>query len=253
MNWITIGLLAAGMNLVSFPASPDLQPAHCMPPTVISAGSNTLPGLNGMEIMKDAYVVSDVLTEDVSKLSGSSKVRLVTTEEQYILLEMLDANKKVTQVWNLDIGDFSAYGISATFEWIDANFDSYADELAIWWGTADGTNGMLEGYEMARDGILILDLNSGKDIVNFVFADHYLTYSAGENADTESEDFHAKMADDSDFQICDYSYQIQLIDGAIHLSNPLYENQNSEKCPAPEWKVGKYDFDFMTGKFALAE
>jgi hypothetical protein len=117
----------------------------------------------------------------------------------------------------------------------------------------DDPTATLDWRRDALIGAHHLDLNTGKDIVNFAFADHYLTYSAGENADTESEDFHAKMADDSDFQICDYSYQIQLIDGAIHLSNPLFENQKSEKCPAPEWKVGKYDFDFMTGKYALAE
>ena len=249
MNWTT---LLFALHFAGFHPQhqPNSQARPQIPTTLVGLGGNmTLPGLKGLGDFEEGYEMGEVLAQIPSPIKGIATVRVGVTTDQAIAIELVDASKSVANVWRLDIGEFNANNLSVKLAWTDANYDTAADELVIWWSTQDGTNGMLEGYEMEREGVLILNVNDGKDIVNFTYHDRYASYVAGKGVNTESEDFHAKMDDNSVWNICDYSYDVALKDGDLLVSGALTQVENMKDCHPAKYKEGKYEYNYENGLF----
>ena len=136
-------------------------------------------------------------------------------------------------------------------EWVDANRDDLKDELAIWWNTGDGNNGLLSGYEMERKGLIIFDVLNRTDLVNFVYYDYYSSYMEGPNADIDNEEYHAKMAEDSEWEVCSFSHEVIWKKGQIIISNPKQEVEGEGECLLTLVESGAYELDYTSNQFKL--
>ncbi|HEX2898703.1 MAG TPA: hypothetical protein VHS96_03180 [Bacteroidia bacterium] len=205
----------------------------------------------GLSEMTDAYTVEEVVAEIPSKVTGTSMIKLVATDGQELVLERIGKNPTTYVAYTLDIGEFNVYNTTVKMEWIDANYDTDDDDLVIWWSTGNANNGISGGYETERSGVMVINITEMKDFVNFVYVDQNRSYSEGPNADTEAEDYHAKMDENSIWETCSYSYDVQLKDGDLFVSKFEKEVEGSSQCKILQLEAGKYEYDILSGKYEL--
>lgn len=203
-----------------------------------------------IEISNDEYVIEEMLASIQSESTPGQNLSVVMSEDQNLYLEIGydETGKEESWIINLNV---SKFGLEINLEFTDANQDDFKDELVIWWSDSDGNNGMQNGFESAEKGLIIFDVTQRTEILNFVYLDHYSTYSAGENAATDDPDYHAKMADDTDWIICSYSHDIKLEDGEIQISNYYSDLEGEDKCVLTKYADGIYRYNVVEEKYQL--
>jgi hypothetical protein len=251
MNWIfvllttwAVGQLPSNTQVA---AESPAAPAVTMP----AAGGTTLPGMLGLKLMTETYTVEQVLAEIPSKVTGTSAIKLVATDGQQLVLERIGKNPTTYVAYVLDVEEFNAYTTTIKTEWIDANYDTDDDDLVIWYTTGNSNNGISGGYETERSGVMIINITDMTDYVHFVYNNQNRSYSEGPNANTEAEDYHAKMDENSIWDICSYSYDVQMKEGDLLVSKFEKEVEGSPKCKILQLEAGKYEYDILSGKYEL--
>lgn len=213
----------------------------------------TLPGHTGVEISDKTYVVEEIFGTVQSEYSKGQTLSVVLSEEQEFFLEIGYEKTGLEESWLIDLPVNNPYAFLATLEYTDANYDGIKDELVIWWSDGDGNNGINSGYEMQRQGVIIFDVMQRTEILNLVYVDNYLSYAAGENANTDDPEFHAKMAEDSEFTICSYSHDVSIVEGEVHISNFYSQSEGMDDCKLIEYVEGVYKYNVGEEVFKLKE
>lgn len=211
--------------------------------TAVLIEQTELPSSEVIELSNDAYVIEQMLASIQSESTPGQNLAVVMSEDQYLYLEIGYDKTGKAESWLIKLDVMNAFGLEVNLEFTDANHDDFKDELVIWWGESDGNNGLQSGFETSQSGIIIFDVMQRTEILNFVYSSHYSTYRAGENANTNEPDYHAKMADDSDWFICSYSHDVKLIDGEIHLSNYYSQTDGEGECELKKFAEGIYTYN----------
>lgn len=224
--------------------------------SVISETENTLtydvlPATECIEITDDAYIIDNMLAHIQSESTPGQNLSVVMSEDENLYLEIGYDKTGLDESWKITLNIDSPFGLDVKLEFADVNQDDLKDELVIWWSKSDGNNGINSGYESAQSGVIIFDVMQRTEILNFIFSNEYSTYSAGENANTNDPDFHAKMADDTDWFICSYSHDVKLVDGEIQISNYYKQTEGIGECYLTEYAEGTYQFSISEGLFKL--
>ncbi len=204
-----------------------------------------------MELFSGTYTVSETIAEIQSSYDDSQKLKVVLSEEEELFLEISFGDDPPEEMFKLEIGDMNPFNVFIDLKIADVNQDDVEDELVIWWETGDGRNGVEDGYETQRKGLIIFDIMQRIAMLDFCFEDSYRTYSAGDNADTEDENYHAKMAEDSYWETCSFSHNVTLSSGIISISASEVEKENSSDCSPVLYEAGEYEFNIGSGKFEL--
>lgn len=211
--------------------------------TAVVIEETELPCQPVIEISDDVYIIEEMLATIQSESTPGQNLSVVMSEDQNLYLEIGYDKTGKEESWSINLDVLNAFGVYITLEFTDANHDDFKDELVIWWSESDGNNGISSGFETSQSGVIIFDVMQRTEILNFVFSSHYSTYSAGENADTDAPDYHAKMAEDSDWFICSYSHDIKLVDGEIHLSNYYSQTEGEGECLLLKYTEGVYVYN----------
>ncbi len=211
--------------------------------TVVITEETKLPASEVIEISDDIYVIEEMLASIQSEANPGQNLAVVMSEDQNLYLEIGYDKTGKEESWRINLDIMNAFGMSVTLEFTDANHDDFKDELVIWWSESDGNNGLQNGFETSQSGLIIFDVMQRTEILNFVYSSHYSTYSAGQNANTDAPDYHAKMAEDSDWFICSYSHDIKLVDGEIHLANYYSQTDGEGECELKKYADGIYTFN----------
>lgn len=217
----------------------------------VTLAETELPCNPVIEISDDDYIIEEMLAYIESESNPGQNLSVVMSEDQNLYLEIGYDKTGKEEAWRIDLEIMNAFGVDITLEFTDANHDDFKDELVIWWSETDGNNGLQNGFETSQSGMIIFDVMQRTEILNFVYSSHYATYSAGENANTTEPDYHAKMAEDSDWFICSFSHDIKLLDGEIHLSNYYRQVEGMGECLLTEYTEGTYAYNVAEGFFQL--
>ncbi len=202
-----------------------------------------LPVSEVIELSDDTYVIEEMLATIQSESTPGQNLAVVMSEEQNLYLEIGYDKTGKEESWKINLDIMNAFGVDVTLEFTDANHDDFKDELVIWWSESDGNNGLQNGFETSQSGLIIFDVMQRTEILNLIYSSHYSTYSAGQNANTDAPDYHAKMADDSDWFICSYSHDIKMVDGEIHISNYYSQTEGEGECELKKYKEGIYTYN----------
>jgi hypothetical protein len=211
--------------------------------TLVVIEETELPVSEVIELSDDTYVIEEMLASIQSESSPGQNLAVVMSEDQNLYLEIGYDKTGKEESWIINLDIMNTFGMYVTLEFTDANHDDFKDELVIWWSETDGNNGISSGFENSQSGVIIFDVMQRTEILNFVFSSHYSTYSAGQNANTTEPDYHAKMAEDSDWFICSYSHDIKLVDGEIHLSNYYSQTEGEGECVLKKFAEGIYTYN----------
>ncbi|MEY3444031.1 MAG: hypothetical protein RLZZ519_2312 [Bacteroidota bacterium] len=250
MNWIFVLLTTfAAWNLPSTTHPNTLSPAANADVASSGVGGSTLPGMLGLKLMTETYTVEQVLAEIPSKVTGTSAIKLVATDGQQLVLERIGKNPTTYVAYVLEVEEFNAYTTTIKMEWIDANYDTDDDDLVIWYTTGNANNGISGGFETERSGVMIINITEMKDYVHFVYNNQNRSYLEGPNANTEAEDYHAKMDENSIWETCSYSYEVQMKEGDLFVSKFEKEVEGSSACKILQVEAGKYEYDIFTGMY----
>ncbi len=217
--------------------------------------SNELPAKNGFSILADEeeYTISEALSSINSEYNTGQKLSIVKTEDEELLLLIAYNNSEDTETWRLGIDVVYGGLTSVRMEYADINKDDLKDELVIWWEQYEGNNGMQSGYESEKKGLIIIDVMNRNEMLNFIYSSHYASYSAGADADVTDPDYHAKMADDSDWDICSYSHTVTLVNNEIQISEYYKESEGTGECVLQQYTDGTYVFNVGEEKFRLKQ
>jgi hypothetical protein len=256
MKKVFVGFLILG--LVSCSGAPELKQEDTVEIQVDSSdvsnqeleGQSTIPLDKSFKLKVGSYEVAETLASIQSE-DKSETFNLVITTDAEVILERSSVQSTIDEAWEIILGDINEFGFEAKFQWMDADKDGENDELVILWNTMNGTSGMLEGYEMERQGIIVFDVQNRNELANFKFVESYLSYSAADDANTEDDDYHAKMADDSNWDICSFSHTVEVKNNQIHVSDPYFEHEGNSECYATIVNTGAYSFNSDLGIFEL--
>ena len=213
----------------------------------------SLPITSGMELITEEYVVSEILTEIQSTYDASQSLKIVMSDDEELILEISYSGASAEESYQLNIGDFNSYGTEIKLEFADVNQDGVSDELVIWWNTMNGNNGIIGGFEEERSGIMIFNVTQREVVLGFCYLDWYSSYESGVNADMDDENYHAKMDDNSIWEICSYTMDISLKDGLINLGPTQIESEGMDNCSPNTYLEGSYVFNLGTGFFELID
>ncbi len=213
MNWIFVLLTTWALGLLPSNTQVAAESPAANTVTITAAGGTTLPGMLGLKLMTETYTVEQVLAEIPSKVTSTSAIKLVATDGQQLVLERIGKNPTTYVAYVLEVEEFNPFMTTIKTEWIDANYDTDDDDLVIWYTTGNSNNGISGGYETERSGVMIVNITDMTDYVHFVYNNQNRSYSEGPNANTEDENYHAKMDENSIWDICSYSYDVQMKEG----------------------------------------
>lgn len=258
MKKVFVGFLILG--LISCSGSPELEQEDTVEITVDSSdvsnqeleGQSTIPNDKSFKLKEVSYEVAEKLASIQSE-DKSETFNLVITTDAEIILERSSVQSAVDESWEIILGDINEYGFEVKLQWMDADVDGLNDELVILWNTMNGNSGVLEGYEMERQGIIIYDVQNRNELANFKYVESYLSYSAAEDAKTEDDEYHAKMADDSKWDICSFSHSVEVKNNQIYVSEPYFEHEGNGECYPIIVNQGAYSFNSNLGIFELKE
>ena len=180
---------------------------------------------------------------------GINSVKVVQSE--WDISVVLGDNE---EIYSLHWGDLASYGTTVKLEIADLVEDeANLPELIIWWNTGDGRNGLIEGFEMERSGITIIDFNRKHVVLDFCYSDFYSHYEAGEGVDTDANDFHAKMDERSVWDICSITSEASLKGKELVITNPEKQIENSPECKLEMITAGTYTYDPTQQSFILKQ
>ena len=211
----------------------------------------TLPNDDAFELIEDDYVVTDERCMITTDRDMSETVKIVLSEEDELILEIISNDGLKKEAYRILIGDYNPFNLDVKIELADINKDGVKDELLIWWGTMNMSNGFMSGYEMERGGLIIFEIAYRSTILNICTLDSYASYSADENADTDSEDFHGKSDDDSIWEICSFDLDLAFENGEIIISAANIQKENFEECNPTNYFIGSYHYDDKIGRFTV--
>lgn len=210
-----------------------------------------LPAKNGFTLYSEPYEVMEELATINSEYNKGQSISIVKTDQEEILMVVKFVNDSETESWYLGIDPVYGGMTSVRLEYMDANKDDVKDELVIWWEQYEGNNGMQSGYESENMGIVVIDVMNRNEMLNFVYSSHHASYSAGENANTAAPDYHAKMAEDSDWEICSFSHKLTLVNNDFQISDYYREVEGMGECVLRQFQDGTYSFNLTEEKFML--
>jgi len=219
--------------------------------TELGPAETKLPNTNCFSIFSDTYEVEEKLAEIKSTYNSGQILTVVLTTDAELFLEISYEGKGLEESWQIDIPVEGRFGFEVKLEYTDANHDDVADELVIWWSQSDGINGMLEGFEASSSGIIIFDVIQRNVMLNFVYDNHYSNYTAGKNANTNSDDYHAKMAEDSDWTTCSFYYTAALTNGQLILSGFHNDVEGDSECVITTYQEGTYRFNTTDERYEI--
>ncbi|MBK9452949.1 MAG: hypothetical protein IPN95_26715 [Bacteroidetes bacterium] len=251
MNWIFVLLTTWAVGQLPSNTQIAAESPATNTVTVTESGGTTLPGMLGLKLMTETYTVEQVLAEIPSKVTGTSAIKLVATDGQQLVLERIGKNPTTYVAYVLEVEEFNPFMTTIKTEWIDANYDTDDDDLVIWYTTGNSNNGITGGYETERSGVMIINITDMTDYVHFVYNNQNRSYSEGPNANTEDENYHAKMDENSIWETCSYSYDVQMKEGDILVSKFEKEIEGSSSCKPLQLEAGKYEYDILSGRYEL--
>lgn len=214
--------------------------------------ATTLPVGNGFQLRSQSYVISELIGSADSEYSGQL-LTVILTDENELLLQIAEADQapEEAEVWDLGIEIQNPYNCTVNLELTDANKDGNKNELAVWWNEGDGNNGMESGYEMETSGLMIVDLTNKNEMLTLIYVGHYSSYNSGPNANTDDPDYHAKMAEDSEWEICSYSQKVELKNGDVIISETYSQVESQGECVLNLFEEGTYVYNTTEEKYIL--
>lgn len=216
-------------------------------------GETKLPRTDCISIANVEYEVDEKLAEIKSTANEGQILSIVMTTDEELFLEISYEDTGLDESWQIDVPLENRFGFEVKVEYTDANHDDIKDELVIWWNQSDGTNGMLDGFEASSSGIIIFDVMQRNVMLNFVYDNHNASYSAGKNANTNADDYHAKMAEDTEWEICSYFYTVQLVNGELILSDFERQIEGMGECLIMEYQSGTYRYNNVEQMYELVK
>lgn len=209
----------------------------------------TLPGLKGIELKNDDYIITEILAFIESEENAGQNLSVVLTEDDELYLEVGYDKSGKDESWYIDIPVDNSFGLEVKLEYTDANHDDVKDELVIWWYQGDNNNGIESGYEIMRNGVIIFDVIQRQVMVNLEYENYYATYQAGADANLDDPDYHAKSAEDTEWFICGYGHKVQLKDGELILSDYYRDTEGEGECVLLKYAEGTYTYNYSSGLF----
>lgn len=182
---------------------------------------------------------------------NKEEVAMYLTEGLDVVLSYYSEAAGVTKNYKLDIGDFndSYLEVKPTLNDFDPELKN-GNELVLNWKTSDGRNGMEDGYEMERRGVVVVHLPTGNSFLNMVYFDEYATYSVSEDFDADRDE-HGKMAEDTEWERCALNTEFSYLRGMINISKSTVDSVG--KCNLIPHQVGSYTFNATTQQFELVD
>lgn len=203
----------------------------------------SLPTQDVIPIPKDDVDIIDTLASiDQANMENAFNARVLETGEGTFVVEAYDDSGNRLNWIELDVGEIQYLSNHVELSWQMIDPHSGVFQLVIEWNTMDARNGSFEGYTMARGGILIVDVMEQKSFLNLITAHEYAYYIAGDDANLEEDDYHAKLAEDSEGESCRLMYDA-ILDGQHLTLSMLSSDGDSEECSVDEFPSGKYQFD----------
>ncbi len=189
-----------------------------------------------------------VIQEFEDNLPGLESAHIYMTEDLDIVMGLSNDNGLFEDWYSIEIGDVGPWTSDFTVTLEDLCGDN-EEELVLRWETRDGHSGFFEGYEMERQGVMVLNAHSMKAYLDLIYYDHYMTYEAPyEDEMDEEEQVHGKMNENTHFEECSYSFTFDLTKDEISISD--YQNTtDAPDCMVPEIEEGVYRFDQKTMTF----
>ncbi len=190
--------------------------------------------------IQDTIVVQEF---EAGNLAGLATVEIFMTEELDIVMGVSNEDGLFIDWFLIEIGDVGPWTSDIKVSLEDICGDD-EEELVLWWETLDGHSGFYEGYEMDRSGVMVLNAYSMKAYLDFAYNDHYMSYQAPyEDETNEEEAVHGKMNENSQVDVCSYFMDVAVSKGQVSISNYEKTVETSEDCVIEEVEEGIYKFD----------
>lgn len=196
-------------------------------------------------------IIAEYMAHLESATNQEEYYAVIIDENNNLILQIGHEGNVVDYSYDLNVYVENPTGAEAILEMTDVNKDGKSNELAIWFNQSDGTNGIESGFEFEQKWLMIFDTEKKEPMLHLIFSSHHSNYSAGPNANTLAEDYHAKMADDSEWDICSFSYQLLLKNGEIQLSEYYFQKEGMGECASEEYQAGTYAYNIISGEFQL--
>ena len=219
----------------------------------VPVGETILPNENCFTLAESNYEVSDELGSIKSTANSGQQLSVVISTDGDIYLEISYDGGPVEESWKIEKQIDNPFSFSVKLEYTDANHDDISDELVIWWNQTDGNNGIQSGYEYSNSGIIIFDVMQRNVMLNLDYENHYASYSAAQNANTDAEDYHAKMAEDSDWEICSFYIATKLQNGELILEDLEQQIDGMGECVISVYEMGTYRYNNVEQEFQLVQ
>lgn len=197
-----------------------------------------LPMAKDFKASNDAFDVEEEMAKIDHKIDGVGKVRVVLTEEHDMVLDVMKEGGSTSDSYVLDIGEFNSFGTVVKLEWLDEK----AGDLLIMWETSDGNNGMYSGYEMERRGVMHVNILTGMNHLDLVYLDHYASYEGSENPEGDPDDYHAKIDENSTWEICRWEYKMSRNGKSITLMLGFTQQEAMDDCVLGGIEDGTYTY-----------
>lgn len=205
---------------------------------------------NWKDIKGSAYeIIENVVTKKVDV--GSVKEVDVWYTTEGLVIDFVDENGLFTGAKLLPAPMINEYNLEVKAELqniLGAKESAY--ELVITWNTMDGNNGFETGFEMEVSGLYIIDLEEVKLVQDLIYVNHQMSYSGNPTeADLKDEDYHAKKADSTDFEICSYSSKIKFELNKLIITDYYQQQEGKDKCELNDF-TGTYVFNEEKGTYS---
>jgi hypothetical protein len=210
----------------------------------------TLEKTNWKDIKGSDYeIIEKVVTKKVT-IGSIREVDIWFTTEG-LVIDFVDENGLFTGAKLLPTSIINEYNLQVKADLQNAiGAESSANELVVTWNTMDGNNGFEDGHEMEINGLFIIDLEEVKLVQDFIYVDHQMSYSGNPTeADLKDEDYHAKKAESTDFEICSYSSKIKVILNKLIITDYYEQQEGKSKCELNDFS-GTYVFDKEKGTYS---
>lgn len=198
----------------------------------------------------EVSTISDiVIPEDVSK-HWSMLSFFINEETKDIIITSIHRNGKVSnKTFKLE-DIINPFNTQFHAEFIDVVSERKGKELIITWNSMDMRNGIEDGYEDDRSGILIITLDEKLEIIADIPTRRYYMYYSSD-ASSSNENYHAKSDDGTQTEGYEQSMDVEIIERSIKISNVISTRSNTNYELQPTYKAGVYQYSALTNRFEL--